>query len=231
MRGEENSELRRDIEALKIYDSNKMATIDFDAYLTRLLTTYRVLVNRAKQYVINAFNACDLDGNRKCNFHEWCMLNRHIEPTKFDDDQLESVFEDSADIVDNGEKNLSFDRFAVLSLEHELFSDEAQDRYLNISHPAQLRELYEKTLANWTMQGTKERIRGRFAALRNIDQHEIDEWLNNIDVLDTKLTSTPFSIAHSKPLLIAFFILDKESTLLEQDSLSSTIQQQTEVNL
>lgn len=59
-----------------------------------------MLVSRAKQYVINAFNACDLDGNRKCNFSEWSLLNRHIEPDKFDDDQLVAVFESNVDIIE-----------------------------------------------------------------------------------------------------------------------------------
>ena len=67
MKPEENTELRKDVEAMKWLDSNKIPIVDFDSYMTRLLTTYRILVNRAKQYVINAFNACDLDGNRKCN--------------------------------------------------------------------------------------------------------------------------------------------------------------------
>lgn len=67
-----------------------------------------------------------MDGNRKCNFQEWSMLNRHIEPSKFDDDQLVKIFEENADILDEeGEKNLSFDKFAIVSLEYELFTDEA----------------------------------------------------------------------------------------------------------
>lgn len=110
---------------MKFLDNNKVLVIDFDSFMYRLLITYSILVNRAKQYVINAFNACDLDGNRKCNFQEWSLLNRHIEPEKFDDFQLFQIFEDNADIFDEGEKNFSFDKFAIVSLEYELFTDEA----------------------------------------------------------------------------------------------------------
>jgi hypothetical protein len=36
------------------------------------------------------------------------------------------IFEENADIYDEeGEKNFSFDKFAVISLEYELFTDEA----------------------------------------------------------------------------------------------------------
>lgn len=42
---------------------NKQLVIDFDLFMTKLLNTYRMMVNRAKTYVINAFAACDLDGN------------------------------------------------------------------------------------------------------------------------------------------------------------------------
>lgn len=48
MKPEENAELRRDVEALKWLDTNKIPIVDFDSYMTRLLTTYRTLVNRAK---------------------------------------------------------------------------------------------------------------------------------------------------------------------------------------
>lgn len=48
MKSEENAELRKDVEGLKWIDPNKTATVDFDAYMMRLLTTYKVLVNRTR---------------------------------------------------------------------------------------------------------------------------------------------------------------------------------------
>lgn len=58
------------------------------------------MINRAKTYVINAFAACDLDGNQMCNLSEWLLLNRHIEPDKLNDDQLIDIFMISADLFE-----------------------------------------------------------------------------------------------------------------------------------
>jgi hypothetical protein len=58
------------------------------------------MINRAKTYVINAFAACDLDGNQMCNLNEWLLLNRHIEPDKLNDDQLVDIFMISADLFE-----------------------------------------------------------------------------------------------------------------------------------
>lgn len=33
---------------MKFFDFNKIAVIDFDQYMNRMLVTYRILVNRAK---------------------------------------------------------------------------------------------------------------------------------------------------------------------------------------
>ncbi|EAR93904.2 F-box protein (macronuclear) [Tetrahymena thermophila SB210] len=218
MKTEENQELRREVENMKFMDSNKTAVLDFDQFMNRMLATYKILVNRAKQYVINAFNACDLDGNKKCNFNEWSLLNRHIEPDKFDDDQIIQIFEDNADIIEeDGEKNLSFDKFAVVSLEYELFSDEAQDRYLEITNPLQFKIKYDSLMQIWPSKSID--IQKRFYNLQNIDEETKEEWLNIIKVLDEKLNTLVFSNSNVKPLLIAYTILDRESNLLEVDNI------------
>lgn len=80
-----------------------MGVIDFDLFMLKLLNRYRGLVNRAKEYVINAFAASDLDGNGMCNFEEWVLLNRHIENDTLDPTKLTSLFFDYADII-NGEE-------------------------------------------------------------------------------------------------------------------------------
>ena len=93
---------------------------------------YRVLVSRAKEYVINAFAACDLgilkflslDGNGMCNFEEWYLLLRHIEPERLTHEEVSEIFFTNADIIIDGEQNFSFEKFAVICVEHNLFSDE-----------------------------------------------------------------------------------------------------------
>ena len=90
-----------------------------------LFVKYRILVSRAKEYVINAFAACDLDGNGMCNFDEWQLLLTHIEPSRFTPAQVSEMFFATADLLVDGEQNFSFEKFAVVCVEYGLFSDEA----------------------------------------------------------------------------------------------------------
>lgn len=66
----------------EIDPKTKQGIIDFDQFMINLFVKYKILVSRAKEYVINAFAACDLDGNGMCNFEEWHLLIRHIEPDR-----------------------------------------------------------------------------------------------------------------------------------------------------
>lgn len=75
--------------------------------------------------VVNAFDASDLDGNKMCNLEEFLLLNRHLEPENYDEEMLTNLFYAYSDIEDDSEeKNLSFDKFSVVSYEKQLFSNE-----------------------------------------------------------------------------------------------------------
>jgi hypothetical protein len=91
---------------------NKSGVIDFDQFMITLFVKYRILVSRAKEYVINAFAACDLgnlahfiviDGNGMCNFEEWYLLLRHIEPDRLTHEQVSEIFFANADLFVEGE--------------------------------------------------------------------------------------------------------------------------------
>ncbi len=65
MTEEESKEIKQQIEELKENDEtnvNKYGIIDYDQFMHKILMKYRILINRTKAYVVNAFNACDLDG-------------------------------------------------------------------------------------------------------------------------------------------------------------------------
>jgi hypothetical protein len=117
---EDASTIKKDIEDMKEADPsnlNKAGVIDFDLLMYKVLHFFRQSVNKTKVYVMNAFAASDLDGNGMCNLEEWLILNRHIESDRFDLEKLTNIFNDKADLDIEAEKNLSFDRFAVLCLE------------------------------------------------------------------------------------------------------------------
>lgn len=82
-------------------------------------------MNRAKTYVINAFDSSDLDGNGLCNLEEFLILNRNIEATSYNEEILANIFNDNADNFKDGEYTLTFDKFAAVCVDFGLFSEEA----------------------------------------------------------------------------------------------------------
>ena len=210
---EENNDLKREIESFKENDPkniNKSGIIDFDIFMEKILTKYKILVNRAKTYVINAFAACDLDGNQMCNLQEFLLLNRHIESNTFDEEKLEKIFLENADIEKNGEKNLSFDKFSVVSVEYNLFTDEAQDKYIGITKKIQIEIKMGELIEVWPSKIVE--INKRFEGLTILSQEEIENWKQIISVLDNRIMGK--IQAELKPTLIAYMILEKESERL-----------------
>ena len=108
--------------------------------MIQMFVKYKILVSRAKEYVINAFAACDLgikiyyiiDGNGMCNFEEWYLLLRHIEPDRLTPEQISEIFFTNADVIVKGEQNFSFEKFAVVCVEYGLFSEDVQNKFLSI---------------------------------------------------------------------------------------------------
>ena len=123
---EESNEFKREIELLKENDPknlNKLGLLDFDQALIKIIYKDRAVINRAKEYVINAFAACDLDGNGMCNFEEWILLNRHIEKDKITPEKLTEIFFEYSDLGSDEDKNMSFEKFALVCVNCDLFSD------------------------------------------------------------------------------------------------------------
>lgn len=66
--------------------------------MLRVLVVFRNNIEKTKLYVINAFNACDLDGNGFVDVHEWLLLNKYIESDKYDETKLIETFDEAADM-------------------------------------------------------------------------------------------------------------------------------------
>jgi hypothetical protein len=66
--------------------------------MAKALYRYRLIVNRAKSYVIHAFAASDLNGDGVCNLEEFLILNRHIEKDKYDYNKFLAMFLRNADV-------------------------------------------------------------------------------------------------------------------------------------
>lgn len=97
------------------------------------------MLNRTKTYVINAFASSDLDGNGECTLEEFLILVKHIEPEAYEEfEVLNLVFMENAVANKDGELILTFEKFAIICVEYQLFSEETQDRFLNLKHKSEL---------------------------------------------------------------------------------------------
>lgn len=155
--------------------------------------------------------ASDLDGNGLCNLEEFLILNRNIEAENYIEDILTSIFKENADAVVDGESNLTFDKFAVVCVDFNMFSDEAQDAFIGVRHKKDIEIKFEELRTVWPNR-LKE-YRSRIAALSQFDASQKEKWSEIATALDTRITN--HQNTELKPLLIAERILDKEIELLE----------------
>lgn len=70
-----------------------------DIFLVKVLAKYRIITIRTKLFVIHAFQAADLNGDKKINLNEFLTLYRHIESTKFNFKEALDIFDEAADII------------------------------------------------------------------------------------------------------------------------------------
>ena len=147
-----------------------------------------------------------------CNYEEFLLLNRHIEPEKFIQENVEKIFLENADLTIDGEKNLSFNQFSIICVENNLFTDEQQNKYLKINNDDDLKILWENLKKNWDFS-LKNTIIERFNSISHISKEENDKWINIIGVLEEKIKDKNIE-KNVKPLLIAFKILELESEAL-----------------
>ncbi|CAD8162817.1 unnamed protein product [Paramecium pentaurelia] len=219
---EEKEELKKELDLLKELDTktqNRQPVIDFDQFMIQMFVKYKILVSRAKEYVINAFAACDLDGNGMCNFEEWYLLLRHIEPDRFTNDEISEIFFTNADLLIKAEQNFSFEKFAVVCVEYGLFSEEAQNQFLQIKGTkTEIMIQFQKLIDGWV--GQRKTIEQRFEQLTLLETEKIDSWRAIIETLERKILDLKEHLTQAgvekkvKPLLIANLLLNKESEML-----------------
>ena len=107
---------------------------------------------------------------------------------------------------------MSFDKFSIVCVEYNLFSDEQQNKYINIKNKSDIDHLWREMKKIWPAR--KLIILERFLGLKIITKEEIDKWVENVEVLDSKIYDE--KIKDYKPFLIAYNILEKESDAFEE---------------
>ncbi len=117
--------------------------------MIKFLPKFRGVVAKTKKYVKFAFAACDLDANGICDAKEFHTMFKYIEPGTFSEKEVDMIFDQEADLINDGEKCLSFDKFAMICADYNIFSRAKQDRYLNITSEKALNKLWDQVAYEW----------------------------------------------------------------------------------
>lgn len=110
--------------------------------------------------------ASDLDGNGLCNLEEFLILNRNIEAESYVEEILTNIFYENADSFVEEEANLTFDKFAVVCVDFNIFSDEAQDAFLAVRHKREIDLKFDELSAGWPIRFIE--YRARIAAITQV---------------------------------------------------------------
>lgn len=217
---EEYAEFRKGIESIKEPDPkgiNRNGLMDFDLLMTKVLAKYRIVCSRAKQNVVTAFKAADLDGNKNCSLKEFNILYRNIEAEKYDFSFAEAIFNQHADVNVGGQMNLSFDKFTVVCVEYSLFSDPQQDTFLGVQTKEELVTQMQELQQKW--EQIFESIQENLRIMTSIPKEETEYWQSILELLGSRIRSIEdITSQETKPLLIAYKILFQETEKLrEQD--------------
>lgn len=90
----------------------------------KFLPKYRGVISKTKVYVKHAYQACDLDGNGMCDTQEFHTMFKYIEPGTFSHEEIDEIFDNEADLLDEGEKCISFNKFALICADYNIFTSE-----------------------------------------------------------------------------------------------------------
>ncbi|CAD8185807.1 unnamed protein product [Paramecium pentaurelia] len=213
---DEIKELRQDLDNLKESDpKNKSGVVDLDLFMSKVLDKYRNVTHRTKLFVIHAFQAADLDGNKKINHNEFLTLFRHIEYEKFNFQEALDLFDEQADIIHQGEKNLSFNRFTSVCVNQQIFTENSLNDF--IGKEANIEQIFDNVVKTWNQY--KLEVQGLLSQLQPFVTQEIyQEWVNILYTLEKRILHQKTDYQNVRPILIAHKILKLELTrLLDED--------------
>ena len=208
---EEYDQFKKELESLKEYNPKNIEDydlIDIDLFSIKILTKYREVCNYTKQYVINAFKAADLDSDHTCSFKEFNLLYKYIEFEKYDEEFVKFIFEQNADVTNEAEKALSFDKFTIICVEYGLFSDAKQDLFLKLKGDIEFKEEFMKLRHQW--ENYSNDLKVKIQTLKNDNRKY---WNQILDVLNERIKNE----INYKPFLIAYYVLNKEIKYLQEN--------------
>lgn len=176
----EVDKLRTDMKA----QNNRISAVNIDIFIESVVRRYRAIIDSTKQSVVNAFVACDLDGNMFVSINEFVMLWRYLNTDTFDREKAERIFDSKSDKQLDDETAMTFDRFCSVAAEMCLFTEDRQCVFLGIEDKKECKEKFKNFKKNWTK--IKEGFELAINEIGGQDAVEID-WEYIIDSLDDRM--------------------------------------------
>lgn len=201
-------EFRKSVDKHREADPNSLnsAIVDIDLFMEKVIHKYAILVNGNKQYVIDAFKACDLDGNNACSVNEFLLLNRYLEPKNFELSACIKRFFDNADTITDKEQNMSFNKFAVVCTNFNLFSDKSQKDFLAVKDKNDLEMLFYRLQKGWDLKYSN--LCRNLESFESLMPEETKSWRTILDLLNERMGMD--TAVEIKPTLIALRMTELE---------------------
>lgn len=209
-------EYRKSLEKLKEPDPSGLnsGVIDVDLFMEKIMEKYSLIVNRTKQYVIDAFKACDLDGNNCISVNEFVLLNRFIEPKIFDLSTCVKWFFENVDSISEKEQNMSFDKFAVVCTNLNLFSEKSQHLFLGVASNEEVKSLFFEVKKVWPNK--YHQLLDALNSFESLTPEEMEDWRNILLLLNDRMT-TERPVGELKPTVMAYLITKNEFDRIKQE--------------
>ncbi|CAD8188632.1 unnamed protein product [Paramecium octaurelia] len=170
-------------------ERNLKPYIDYDYYISRILTGYQIVKKMHMTHYQEVFNSADMDLDNMMEYQEFKKLYYYFESCQgnsIPESIMERQFISRCDLISNneGERAMSFDRFITFSIEHNLFSEEKFTNFANSVIEEDPIKSIEDLHQNWSY--VKERLINR---IQYAAEDEIEYFQSIIKKLEQALTN------------------------------------------
>ncbi|CAD8108164.1 unnamed protein product [Paramecium sonneborni] len=191
-------------------ERNMKPYIDYDYYISRILTGYQIVKKMHMTHYQEVFNSADMDLDNMMEYQEFKKLYYYFETcqgNQIPESMMESQFISRCDLISNneGERAMSFDRFITFSIEHNLFSEDKFTNFANSVMEEDPIKSIEDLHNHWIDVKTRLGIRVQYAG-----EDEIEYFQSVIKKLDKALTNDD----KRQSIWISYRIIDNDTRQL-----------------
>ncbi|CAD8096851.1 unnamed protein product [Paramecium primaurelia] len=191
-------------------ERNMKPYIDYDYYISRILTGYQIVKKMHMTHYQEVFNSADMDLDNMMEYQEFKKLYYYFESCQgnsIPESIMERQFISRCDLISNneGERAMSFDRFITFSIEHNLFSEEKFTNFANNVIEEDPIKTIEDLHNNWNNVKARLINRIQYAA-----EDEIEYFQSIIKKLEQALTNDD----KRQSIWISYKIIDSDTRQL-----------------